>query len=266
MCRSGLVGLGSVFALLLAACGGGGSSDSDSPPAPPPAVTPNPVANVTEQRLLNAASEPSQWMTYGGDYQERHYSGLSQINQSNVSQLGLSWFAGFDTNVQQTSTPLYIDGVIYVSTAFSKVYAFDARTRRQLWQYDPRVPAAWLPKVCCGLKNRGVAAWRGKIYVGTLDGRLVALDAATGNEVWSVLTIDSTQRYSITGAPRIAKGKVLIGNAGSEFGVRGYLAAYDAETGRLLWRFYTVPGNPAVGFENQAMQRAASTWSGEWWK
>jgi len=205
-------------------------------------------------------------MTYGGDYAERHYSGLSRIDPTNVKQLGLAWFAAYDTNVQQTGTPLYVDGVIYASTAWSKVYAFDARNGQQLWQYDPKVPTAWAAKVCCGLKNRGLAAWRGKIYVGTLDGRLVALDAKTGSEVWTTLTIDNTQRYSITGAPRVAKGKVLIGNSGSEYGVRGYLAAYDAETGKALWRFYTVPGNPQNGFENKAMETAAATWSGEWWK
>ncbi|HSC13825.1 MAG TPA: PQQ-dependent dehydrogenase, methanol/ethanol family, partial [Gammaproteobacteria bacterium] len=146
------------------------------------------------------------------------------------------------------------------------VYAFEARTGAQLWQYDPRVPDAWRSKVCCGLKNRGVAAWGGRIYVGTLDGRLVALDARTGNVVWSVLTIDAAWRYAITGAPRAAKGMVLIGNAGAEYGVRGYLSAYDAETGRLLWRFFTVPGDPATGFENQAMQAASATWSGDWWR
>jgi quinohemoprotein ethanol dehydrogenase len=216
--------------------------------------------------LLAAASEPSQWMTNGGDYQEWRYSGLAQIDRGNVPQLGLAWFAGFDTNVQQNSTPLHIDGVIYVSTAWSKVYAFDARSGTPLWQYDPQVPDAWRSKVCCGLKNRGVAAWLGKIYVGTLDGRLVAIDARTGSAVWSALTIDASWRYAITGAPRVAKGMVLIGNAGAEYGVRGYIGAYDAETGRLLWRFYTVPGNPAIGFENQVMRDAGATWSGEWWR
>ena len=223
-------------------------------------------ANVTAERLLNAASEPSQWMTYGGNYEEQRYSRLSQINQNNVKQLGLAWFADYDTHLQQTATPLFIDGVIYVSTAWSKVYAFDARSGRQLWQYNPKVPGEWAAKVCCGLKNRGVAAWNGKIYVGTLDGRLVAIDAKTGSEVWSTLTIDKSQRYSITSAPRVVKGKVLIGNSGGEYGVRGYLGAYDAETGKPAWRFYTVPGNPNDGFENEAMKKAAATWSGEWWK
>jgi len=266
MTRSNLAALAALHCLLLSACGGGGAENGQPQAQAPPANPPPPAANVTQQRLLNAASEPSQWLTNGGDYQEWRYSGLTHVDRSNVWQLKLAWFAGLDTNVQQNSTPLHIDGVLYVSTAWSKVYAFDARTGVQLWQYDPQIPDAWRSKVCCGLKNRGVAAWGGKIYVGTLDGRLVALDARTGGVAWSVLTIDAAWRYAITGAPRVAKGMVLIGNAGAEYGVRGYLSAYDAETGRLLWRSFTVPGDPAIGFENQAMQAAAATWSGDWWR
>jgi quinohemoprotein ethanol dehydrogenase len=223
-------------------------------------------ANVTAARMSKAASEPSQWMTYGGTYDEQRFSRLSQIDRSNVKQLGLAWFADYDTNLRQDGTPLYIDGVIYVSTAWSKVYAFDARSGKQLWQYNPKTPGEWIRNVCCGIVNRGIAAWNGKIYLGTLDGRLVAIDAHTGKEVWSTLTIDKSKHYSITSPPRVVKGKVLIGESGSEYGVRGYLSAYDAETGKLAWRFYTVPGNPKDGFENEAMKKAAATWSGEWWK
>jgi alcohol dehydrogenase (cytochrome c)/quinohemoprotein ethanol dehydrogenase len=223
-------------------------------------------ARVTAQRLLRADSEPSQWMTYGGNYEEQRYSRLKRINRANVKQLGLAWFADYDTNLQQTGTPLYIDGVIYVSTAWSKVYAFDARSGKTLWEYNPKTPGEWIRNVCCGIVNRGIAAWNGKIYIGTLDGRLVAIDARNGKPVWSTLTIDPTKPYTITSAPRVAKGKVLIGNSGGEYGVRGYVSAYDAETGKLDWRFYTVPGNPKDGFENAAMKKAAATWSGEWWK
>jgi quinohemoprotein ethanol dehydrogenase len=223
-------------------------------------------ANVTSERLLKADSEPAQWMTYGGDYQEQRHSGLKQVNRDNVKQLGLVWFADYDTNLQQAGTPLAIDGVIYVSTAWSKVYAFEAATGKQLWQYNPKTPGEWIQNVCCGIVNRGIAAYNGKIYLGTLDGRLVAIDAKTGQEAWSTLTIDRTKHYSITSAPRIAKGKVLIGNSGGEYGVRGYISAYDADTGKLAWRFYTVPGNPAEGFENEAMKKAAATWGGDWWK
>ena len=225
-----------------------------------------PAANVTAQRLLQADSEPSQWVTYGGDYNEQRYSRLTGISRYNVKQLGLKWFADYDTNLLQEGTPLYIDGVIYVSTAWSKVYAFDAVTGKTLWEYDPRIPGEWTRNVCCGVVNRGVAAYDGKIYIGTLDGRLIAINARDGKEAWSTLTVDKSKRYSITGAPRIARGKVFIGASGSEFGVRGYISAYDAETGKLDWRFYTVPGNPADGFENAAMKRAAASWGGEWWK
>ncbi|HTY92837.1 MAG TPA: PQQ-dependent dehydrogenase, methanol/ethanol family [Steroidobacteraceae bacterium] len=223
-------------------------------------------ADVNARRMLDPAATAANWMSYGGTYSEQHFSPLTQINKDNVSRLGLAWFADYDTNLTQAGTPLEIDGVIYVSTAWSKVYAFDARTGRTLWQYDPKTPGAWIRNVCCGIVNRGIAAWNGKIYLGTLDGRLVAIDAATGKEVWSVLTIDPSKHYSITVAPRVAKGKVLIGESGGEYGVRGYISAYDAETGKLDWRFYTIPGNPRDGFENEAMRKAAKTWGGEWWK
>lgn len=221
------------------------------------------AANVTAKRMANAASEPSQWMTYGGTYDEQRFSRLKQINKDNVKQLGIAWFADYDTNLSQTGTPLYIDGVIYVSTAWSKVYAFDARSGKTLWEYNPHTPGQWIRNVCCGIVNRGIAAWNGKIFIGTLDGRLVAIDAKTGQEKWSTMTIDQKKHYSITSAPRVAKGKVLIGESGGEYGVRGYLSAYDAETGKMDWRFYTVPQNTKGPFENEAMKKAAATWSEE---
>ena len=157
------------------------------------------------------------------------------------------------------------------STAWDQLYAFDAKSGKQLWQYNPQVPGEWLRNVCCGNVNRGIAAYDGKIYMGTLDARLVAIDAKTGKEAWSTDTIqgdhsDPLNRYSITMAPRIAKGKVFIGASGGEYGVRGWIAAFDAETGKQVWRFYNVPGDPSKGFENDAMKKAAATWSGEWWK
>jgi quinohemoprotein ethanol dehydrogenase len=256
------VGLGALLSVALWGCERSGSS-TPAEQAPAAAATP---ANVTDERLLKASSEPSQWMTYGGNYEEHRYSALTKISRDNVKQLGLAWFADYDTNLQQAGTPLSIDGVIYVSTAWSKVYAFDAKSGKQLWQYDPKTPGEWIVNVCCGIVNRGIAAFNGKIYLGTLDGRLVAIDARTGKEAWSELTIDKSKHYSITSAPRVAKGKVLIGNSGGEYGVRGYISAYDAETGKLAWRFHTVPGNPAEGFENEAMTKAAATWKGDWWK
>ena len=255
------VGLSVLLSVTLLGC------QRNEPPAAAASTDTGPApANVTDERLLKAADEPSQWMTYNGDYSEQRFSKLSEITKDNVKQLGLSWYADYDTNLTQAGTPLYIDGVIYVSTAWSKVYAFDAHDGKQLWQYNPKTPGEWIRNVCCGIVNRGIAAYKGKIYLGTLDGRLVAIDAKTGKEVWSQLTVDPNQHYSITSAPRIVKGKVLIGNSGGEYGVRGYIGAYDAETGKQVWRFYTVPGNPADGFENEPMKKAADTWSDEWWK
>jgi quinohemoprotein ethanol dehydrogenase len=230
-----------------------------------------PAVAVTDARLLNAANEPSQWLSYGGSYSEQRFSKLAQVNLDTVKTLGLKWFADYDTNLDQHGTPLYVDGAIFVSTAWNKLYAFDAKTGKQLWQYNAKVPGEWLKNVCCGNVNRGVAAFNGKIYMGTLDGRLVAIDAKTGKEAWSTNTIDGDasdplNRYSLTMAPRIAKGKVFIGASGGEFGVRGWIAAFDAETGKQIWRFYNVPGDPSKGFENEAMKKAAATWSGEWWK
>ncbi len=264
------------FAALLAlsACGDGSQTTIQSD-AQPDVQTGAPAARaalaaVDHDRLLAIDTEPGQWLTTGRGYEEQHYSPLDRINTENVADLGLDWFADFDTNQNQEATPLYIDGKIYVTTAWSKVYAYDARTGETLWHYDPKVPGEWQQNACCGVVNRGAAAWNGKIYVGALDGRLIALDAGTGEEVWSTRTFDHTDlprnRYAITGAPRVVKGKVLIGNGGAEFGVRGFVAAYDAETGEEAWRFWTVPGNPADGFENEIMEMAAETWNGEWWR
>ena len=223
-------------------------------------------ANVDNSRLLRADEEPGNWMTHGRTYNEQRFSPLNQINDRNVSQLGLAWSVDLNIRRGQEATPIVVDGVLYFSTAWSKVFAVKADTGEQLWSYDPRVPPAWGANACCDVVNRGVAVWRGKVYVGTLDGRLVALDAATGKPVWETLTIDPAYRYTITGAPRIAKGRVLIGNGGAEMGVRGYVSAYDADSGKLAWRFYTVPGDPAKPFESLALEKAASTWSGQWWK
>lgn len=228
----------------------------------------NPVkpADVNESRIINADREPANWMTHGRTYGEQRFSPLNQINDQNVPQLGLAWYYNLDTNRGQEATPLVVDGVMYFTSAWSKVFALNAANGQLLWSYDPKVPGNWAVNACCDVVNRGVAARNGKIFVGTLDGRLIALDAKTGHRVWEVLTIDPDFRYTITGAPRVAKGKVIIGNGGGEFGVRGYVSAYDSETGKLVWRFYTVPGDPSKPFENLILAKAAQTWSGEWWK
>ncbi|MFZ0143203.1 MAG: PQQ-binding-like beta-propeller repeat protein, partial [Candidatus Sulfotelmatobacter sp.] len=221
---------------------------------------------MNESRLINADREPGNWMTYGRTYNEQRFSPLNQVNDRNVSQLGLAWYYNLDTNRGQEATPIVVDGVMYFTSAWSKVFALNAATGERLWSYDPKVPGEWAVNACCDVVNRGVSAWNGKIFAGTLDGRLIALDAKTGRLVWETLTIDPNSRYTITGAPRVVKDKVIIGNGGAEFGVRGYVSAYDSETGKLVWRFYTVPGDPSKPFENPILAKAAQTWSGEWWK
>jgi quinohemoprotein ethanol dehydrogenase len=223
-------------------------------------------ASVDNLRMVRADQEPGNWMSYGRTYSEQRFSPLKQINEQNVGKLGLAWYVDIETRRGQEATPLVVDGVMYFSTAWSRVLAVKAATGEKLWSYDPKVPPEWAINACCDVVNRGVAVWQGKVFLGTLDGRLVALDAATGKPVWETLTIDRNYRYTITGAPRVAKGKVLIGNGGAEFGVRGYISAYDADTGKLVWRFYTVPGDPAKPFENPILEKAAKTWTGEWWK
>ncbi|HKW63021.1 MAG TPA: PQQ-dependent dehydrogenase, methanol/ethanol family [Candidatus Acidoferrum sp.] len=234
--------------------------------APPPPRKPLPPASVDAARIIHSDSEPQNWMTHGRTYSEQRFSPLKQINDQNVRWLGLAWSLDLDTRRGQEATPLVVDGVMYFSTAWSKVLAVKAATGEKLWSYDPKVPPEWAINACCDVVNRGLAAWQGKLFVATLDGRLVALDAATGKVVWEALTIDRKYRYTITGAPRVVKGKVIIGNAGSELGVRGYVSAYDANSGKLQWRFYTVPGDPAQPFESSALANAAKTWTGSWWK
>ncbi|MCB1684073.1 MAG: PQQ-dependent dehydrogenase, methanol/ethanol family [Pseudomonadales bacterium] len=221
------------------------------------------AAAIDQNRLNGADSEPGSWLTHGRTYSETRESPLSQINPDNVSRLGLSWY--FDTSTRRglEASPLVIDGVLFTTGAWSTVFALNAKTGALIWSYDPRVPRAWGVNACCDVVNRGVAAWGDLIFVGALDGRLIALDRATGAVRWETLTIDPTRPYTITGAPRVVKGKVVIGNGGAEYGVRGYVSAYDAETGALDWRFHTVPGNPAEPFESDTMRMAAATWSGD---
>ncbi|MEH6550053.1 MAG: PQQ-dependent dehydrogenase, methanol/ethanol family [Pseudomonadales bacterium] len=224
------------------------------------------AANVDAERALKADSDVDNWLLHGRTYNEQRHSPLAQIDQDNVAELGLAWSFETLTNRALEATPIVVDGVMYISGVWNMVYALDARTGSELWRYDPQVPRAVAKKMCCDAINRGVAVWQGKVFIGTLDGRLLALDAASGELIWQTQTVDTEQSYTITGAPRVVKGKVLIGNGGAEYGVRGYISAYDADSGEMIWRFYTVPGNPAEGFENDTMAMAAESWNGEWWK
>ncbi len=224
------------------------------------------AANVDDKRLLDAADDGANWLTYGRTYDEQRFSPLASINDANVARLGLHWSHDLETARGQEATPIVVDGVMYVSTAWSIVKAFDAATGKLLWSYDPQVPREKLVDVCCDAVNRGVAVYKGKVFVGTLAGHVVALDAATGKVVWDVRSIPEGSHMAITGAPRIVKGKVVIGAAGSEYFTRGYIAAFNAESGKEAWRFYTVPGDPSKPFEGKHLEKAAKTWSGEWWK
>ena len=214
------------------------------------------AAPVTGARIIAADQEPQNWLSHGRTYGEQRYSPLRQVNDANVEQLGLAWSYATHTTRGLQATPLVVDGRMYATGVWSVVYALDAKTGKELWTYDPEVPRAWGRYACCDAVNRGVALWADALYFATLDGRLISLDARTGKKRWEVNTIDRTKPYTITGAPRVVKGKVLIGNGGGEYGVRGYFSAYDAATGKLAWRFYTVPGDP------EARVRASGTRAG----
>ena len=229
----------------------------------PPAAE---VVAVVEQVPTEPVAPDVEWRQHGFTAAEDRFSPLADINAGNVSKLGLAWYFDYPTSRGMEATPLVIDGVIYTTGSWSMVYANDALSGELLWFYDPQVPRDWAVHGCCDVVNRGVAYSGGNLYFGTFDGRLVSLDAADGSLNWEVRTTDPERPYTITGAPRIIKDKVIIGNGGAEFGVRGYVSAYNVNNGELAWRFYTVPGNPAEGFENEAMKRAAATWGGgEWW-
>ncbi|HHX83257.1 MAG TPA: PQQ-binding-like beta-propeller repeat protein, partial [Pseudomonadaceae bacterium] len=218
---------------------------------------------VDDARLLQGTNDPNVWAHYGGSYNEQRFSPLTDINTDNIADLDLAWFADYDTNQNQHGSPLYVDGVIYVSTARNVVHAFDARSGERIWTYTPIM----IPNPNLGLVNRGMAAYDGKVYMGMLDAQLVAIDAATGEPVWTTDTVPPSlglgamaDQYSITMAPRVANGKVFIGGSGGEFGARGWMAAYDAETGEEVWRFWTVPGNPEDGLEGAHLEAALDTW------
>ncbi len=223
---------------------------------------------VNEAVLKNAGKAGDEWLTYGLTPGETRYSPLNQIDATNVGRLGLAW--SYDVGPgggNQEATPLVFDGTIYGITNWSVVFAVDARTGKERWRWDPEVnQTAVFPKICCGVVNRGLAIYQNMIIAPIIDGRLEALDAATGKVVWESRVAYPQDNYTITMAPRIAKGKVIVGVAGGEYPVRGFFSAFDANTGHFEWKFYTVPGDPSKPFENPALEKAATTWAGEWWK
>jgi quinohemoprotein ethanol dehydrogenase len=231
------------------------------------------LGNISAETVVNDATlteigDGSNWPGFGRNYSEQRYSPLNQINEETVSRLGAEWVLDLPESRSLTGTPLAVDGVLYFTGSWSYTRAVDAKTGKVLWEYDPesikhsgdRLRIMWD-------QNKGLAFWNGKVIISTVDGRLVGLDAKTGKKIWETMTFDPRRSYYITGAPKVFKGKVLIGNGGTEFeAARGYVTAYNADTGEQEWRFWVVPGNPADGFENAAMEMAAKTWTGEWWK
>ena len=233
-----------------------------------PITSSSSVGLIDDKRIIEAESEPENWIAHGRTYEEQRFSPLTKINKESVSDLGLAWYKDMGTNRALEATPIVVDGIMFFTSTWSRVYAVEAKTGETLWSFDPEVPGEWARKACCDIVNRGVAVYQGKVFFASLDGRLFSLNAETGEKIWEVDTvIDRTRAYTITGAPRVAKGKVYIGNGGAEYGVRGYVTAYDTETGEQVWRFFTVPGDPSLGFEDPAMEMAAETWKGtNWWE
>ena len=228
------------------------------------AKQPNVADRLTTEVL--SRQEDRNWLAHGNTYHEQRYSTLEQINDQNVAELGLSW--SFDTDFRRglEATPIVVDGVMFVVGNWNVVYALNAVSGELLWKYDPQVPREWAKMACCDVVSRGVAVFEGKVFFATLDARMIALDAGTGQKLWETQAADTSEHpYTITGAPRVFKDKVVIGNSGGEYGVRGFVSAFDINSGEEVWRFYTVPGNPDNGFESPAMEMAAKTWTGEWW-
>jgi quinohemoprotein ethanol dehydrogenase len=224
-----------------------------------------PAGAVDAARLVTADADPGQWLTTGRDGNWDYHSTLSDIDASNVSRLGFAWQYRLGTQRGLEATPVMVDGVLYFSGNFGRVYAVDAVDGRERWVYDPEIDGQWGRYACCDAVNRGVAVWRGRVFVGTSDGYLHAVDAATGRRVWKVDTLpvrDAKHYYTISGAPVVAGDAVIIGSSGADFtGVRGYFAAFDKADGRLKWRFYTVPRDPKLGPQDQPhLKRAVQSW------
>ena len=273
----GLVGLGA-FVALFATLGCGREPAGEAPPTtaePPdaaqsPTIGPDDPGWVDETRILAAAEEePGSWLAHGQTYEELRFSTLTAVNRDTVARLGLAWYKDLGNRHRMQSTPLVIDGVLYFTDPWSVAYALDAVTGEEIWRFDPETDRRSMRYSCCGgAANRGLAAYKGRLYFATFDARLIAIDQATGEKVWDVDTghYPSHSPYTITGATRVVAGKVFIGQSSSEWGLRGYLSAYDADTGELAWRFFMVPGNPELGFEHPELEAAAETWGGNWWE
>ena len=263
-----IIALGTVAALALVGILSSTSLEQSEADTPMQATPSSTVGLIDTQRILAADEAPGDWLAYGRDYGEQRFSPLTQINKKTIKDLELAWSFDMYTNRGLEASPIIVDGIMYMTGSWSVVFAVDAKTGEEIWSYDPEVPGDWARKACCDVVNRGVAVYEGAVFVATLDGYLVALNAENGEVIWRKNTIiDRTRSYTITGAPRVANGRVFIGNGGGEYGVRGYVTAYDTKTGEEDWRFFTVPGDPTKPFEHPEMELAAKTWKGgEWWK
>lgn len=240
-----IIGLG-----LLTSCGQNSSSETGSG-----------YGQITRDRLLNTSNNTGDWLTGGRDYQQSYYSPLDEINADNIGELGFAWEQEIDSEHGFEATPIVVDGTMYSSGPKGATYALDAKTGKSLWIFEPKLDEAVMQRLCCGVVNRGVAVWEGKVYVAALDGVLYSLDAEDGSILWQTDTIaDKTRGYSVTGAPYIAGSNVVIGNGGAELDARGYITAYNQKSGEQAWRFYTVPGDPAKGFEHPELEAASKTW------
>lgn len=220
--------------------------------------------DAIDGQYLSNGGDGSNWAMTGYSYAEQRYSPLDQINDQNADELGISWFADLPDARGHEATPVVVDGKMFVTGPWSKLFAFDAKNGKPLWNFDPGVDKSRGVKACCDVVNRGVALWKGRLFLGTIDGRLIALDAGTGKEIWSVQTLDKAGNGTITGVPRVVKDLVIIGFGGAEFGARGYVSAYHADSGKLAWRFYTTPnpeGKPDNAASDSIMATAYASWS-----
>ena len=265
-------GVGAIVVALSAACSQQTTSDTSSQQTASDAGDARieqirqATSQVTPERIKANEETTKDWLSYNLGYDEKRHSKLNQINTGNVDELGLAWTFELNSKRGVESTPIVVEGVMYVTAPWSKVYALDARTGEQIWSYDPEVPKSYYQRACCDVVNRGVAVANGKVFVGTLDGYMVALDAATGEVAWKRDTfVEREGKYllTITGAPRIVGDNVVIGNGGAELSARGYVTAYDVDTGEQDWRWFSIPRDPNPPFRDASMEMAAKTWDPE---
>lgn len=237
-------------------------------------ISPAPMLHAADRIItdkeINDESNTADWLAYGRTHSEQRYSPLNDINTDNVSKLKPEWYTDLPDQSDMVGTPLVIDGIMYYVGEMNKLRAYDARTGKELWEYDPKV-AEEIEKG--GMRkvfwkhNRGLSAWGDKLFIATWDGRVIGVNRKDGTEAWQTRTFPHNSPMNITGHPKAFDGKVFVGNGGTELGpLRAYVSAYDAETGKELWKFYIVPGNPADGFEDEAQEMAAKTWKGKWWE